>query len=57
MKAKIKVPTPAVFKDFGIMRLPSGTYICPGWIKVPNGTTREDCDFEFTRNMRKRILL
>jgi hypothetical protein len=41
-----KVPNHPVFKSFGIMRLPSGTYICPGWIKVPDGTTREQVEWE-----------
>ena len=41
-----KVPNHPVFKSFGIMRLPSGTYLCPGWIKVPDGTTREDVKWE-----------
>ncbi len=26
---------------FALVKLPSGTYVCPGWHKVPEGTTRE----------------
>jgi hypothetical protein len=43
--AKYKIPRPAVFKDFGILRTISGTYVCPGWIPVDEGTTREDIEF------------
>ena len=45
-KKKIIIPNGPVFKDFGIARLPTGTYICPGWIKIPDGTTRDDVMFE-----------
>lgn len=43
--AKYKIPRDRVFKDFGIMRTLSGTYICPGWIPVDEGTTRDDVEF------------
>lgn len=43
--AKYKIPRDRVFKDFGIMKTISGTYICPGWIPVDEGTTREDVEF------------
>jgi hypothetical protein len=26
---------------FALLRLSSGTYVCPGWHRVPEGTTRE----------------
>jgi len=39
---KIKIPRHAAFKDFGIFRTIGKTYVCPGWIEVPHGTTRED---------------
>jgi hypothetical protein len=42
---KIKISRHPVFKDFGILKTISGTYICPGWIPVPSGTTREDIEF------------
>jgi hypothetical protein len=42
---KYKIPRPAVFKDFGILRTISGTYVCPGWIPVDEGTTRKDIEF------------
>ncbi len=43
--AKYKIPRDRVFKDFGIVTTLSGTYICPGWIPVDEGTTREDVEF------------
>jgi hypothetical protein len=42
--AKYKIPRDRVFKDFGIMKTISGTYICPGWIPVDEGTTRNDVE-------------
>ena len=44
MKTKIKVPRHPVFKSFGILNTLSGTYVCPGWIKVPSGTTIDDIE-------------
>ena len=31
---------------FGIVTTKSGTYVCPGWHPVPEGTTREQIRFE-----------
>lgn len=36
---KIKVNTGRDY--FAIVRVLSGTYVCPGWTPVPEGTTRE----------------
>jgi hypothetical protein len=44
MKTKIKVPRHPVFKSFGVFNTISGTYVCPGWIKVPSGTTIDDIE-------------
>jgi len=43
--AKYKIPTHRVFKDFALVKTLTGTYICPGWIPVENGTTREDIEW------------
>jgi len=43
--AKYKIPRDPVFKTFGIFSTINGTYICPGWIPVDPGTTREDVEF------------
>jgi hypothetical protein len=43
--AKYKIPRDPVFKTFGIFNTLSGTYICPGWIQVDPGTTREDVEY------------
>ena len=43
--SKIKIPRHPVFRDYGIVNLPTGTYVCPGWIPVPKGTTRNDIEF------------
>jgi hypothetical protein len=42
---KYKIPRDRVFKDFGIVRTLNGLYICPGWIPVDEGTTRDDIEF------------
>lgn len=33
-------------KVFAIVSTISGTFVCPGWHPVPNGTTREQIEFE-----------
>ena len=43
--AKYKVPRHNVIKNFSIVEFASGTYVCPGWIPVDKGTTREDVEF------------
>ena len=54
--AKYKIPRDRVFKDFGIMKTLSGTFICPGWIPVDEGTTREDVEFSDDIIIEKPIL-
>lgn len=39
-----KIPKEPPFNIFGIVNLPSGTYVCPGWHKVPEGTTIEQIE-------------
>ena len=55
--AKYKIPRDRVFKDFGIMKTLSGTFICPGWIPVDEGTTREDVEFDDNIIIEKPTLL
>jgi hypothetical protein len=43
--AKYKIPTDRVFKDFALVKTLTGTYVCPGWIPVENGTTRGDVEY------------
>ena len=38
------VKTP--FKDFGILKTIGGTYVCPGWHLVPDGTTKDQIRFD-----------
>ena len=54
--AKYKIPRNRVFKDFGIMRTMFGTYICPGWIPVDEGTTRDDVEFDDNIIIEKLIV-
>ena len=54
--AKYKIPRDRVSKDFGIMRTLSGTYICPGWIPVDEGTTRDDVEFDDNIIIEKPIV-
>lgn len=42
---KYKIPRDRVFKDFALVRTLTGLYVCPGWIHVDEGTTREDIEF------------
>jgi hypothetical protein len=42
---KIKIPRHPVFRDFALVQTISGLYVCPNWIPVPDGTTREDIEF------------
>ena len=41
-----KVPNHPVFKSFAIVKTSTGTYVCPGWIPVPDGTTRDEVEWE-----------
>lgn len=41
---KIKVNTGR--KYFGIVNIGGKTYVCPGWIEVPLGTTREQVELD-----------
>lgn len=44
---KIILPLHYHYKDvFGIAKTLSGTYVCPGWHPVPEGTTREQIVFD-----------
>ena len=43
--AKYKIPRHRVFQTFGIVKTLNGTFICPGWIPVEDGTTRDDVEF------------
>jgi hypothetical protein len=42
---KYKITRNSVMKDFSIVKTKSGTYICPGWVPVDSGTTRNDVEF------------
>jgi hypothetical protein len=42
---KYKIHRDRVFKDFALVRTLTGLYVCPGWIHVDEGTTREDIEF------------
>jgi len=45
VKMKIKIPRHRVFRDFALVQTINGLYVCPDWIPVPDGTTREDIEF------------
>jgi len=46
---KISIPLDSMYKDtFVLVETISGTYICPGWHSVPQGTTREQIEFDTT---------
>lgn len=44
---KILIPGDSHYGDmFALVKLPSGTYVCPGWHRVPQGTTREQIQIQ-----------
>lgn len=43
--AKYKIPRDPVLRDFTVVKTVDGTYICPLWILVDDGTTRDDVEF------------
>lgn len=47
MTAKIQIPYVGPFRYLGIARTLSGTYVCPGWFPVPEGTTLADVELNF----------
>jgi len=51
-------PQSAFYGDvFGIVKTLSGTYVCPGWHPVPDGTTRDQIRFEEAVNVPKKEAL
>ena len=49
-------PRSAFYGDvFGIVKSISGTYVCPGWHPVAEGTTREQIKFEAAVNTPKKV--
>ena len=38
---------------FGIARTLTGTYVCPGWYPVPDGTTRDQIRFDTSAVIEK----
>jgi len=51
---KYKIQRHPSFRDFALVKLPGATYICPGWIRVAEGTSREDIEFESDIIIEKR---
>jgi hypothetical protein len=46
---KIVLPADNSYRNaFAIVKTLSGTYVCPGWHPVPQGTTREQIEFDMT---------
>lgn len=44
---KILIPGDSHYGDmFALVKLPTGTYVCPGWHRVPQGTTREQIQIQ-----------
>jgi hypothetical protein len=51
-------PQNTFFGDvFAIVKTLSGTYLCPGWHSVPDGTTRNQIKFEELVNVLKKVTL
>ena len=45
MKIYTFPPSDQYGEVFGLAKTNSGTYVCPGWHPVPNGTTRDQIKF------------
>ena len=46
---KFKIPADRAFGGvFAIVNTISGTYVCPGWHPVPEGTTREQIEIDMS---------
>lgn len=46
---KFKIPADRAFGGaFAIVKTISGTYVCPGWHPVPEGTTREQIEIDMS---------
>ncbi len=54
MKTYTFPPDPCYGEVFGIAKTLSGTYVCPGWHPVPDGTTRDQIRFSITVNTSKK---
>lgn len=54
--AKYKIPRHPVFRDFALVKTTNGLFICPDWIPVDEGTTREDVEFSDDIIIEKPIL-
>ena len=53
-----KIPKHPVFKDFALVKTLSGTYVCPGWHPVDEGTTRDQIvlvDAVINNNVKKNF--
>lgn len=51
---EIRLPLHWRFKDvFGIAKTREGTFVCPGWHPVPEGTTREQIVFDSTMSVEE----
>ena len=42
---KIKIPRHPVFKSFAIVTIGDEQWVCPGWIQIPFGTSRDDIEW------------
>jgi len=54
--SKIVLPAdPFYGAVFAIVKTLSGTYVCPGWHPVPNGTTRDQIEFDMSKQPLKLV--
>lgn len=42
---------------FGILKTLEGTYVCPGWYPVPEGTTRDQIKFDMSAVIEKPVVI
>jgi hypothetical protein len=55
-KNKIILPPDDCYGEvFGIVQILGNTYVCPGWHPVPNGTTRDQIQFDISIQPLKTV--
>lgn len=55
-KNKITIPPDDCYGQvFAIVRVIDKTYVCPGWHLVPNGTTRDQIEFDMSKQPLKVV--
>ena len=55
MSKQYIIPRTTNFKNFGIVTLPSGRYICPGWVLIEQDTQLSDCKWSTDKEQKDSV--